>query len=94
MVITHIQIKQVAYIKHTSFCSISWIYDIGNGCLLIILFNFLRFARDLKKPSGLEIVNLEDVHLNLIIFLDIPYLHDLSNFLLSFFLGIVVQGMV
>src|SRR5687768_6960175 len=56
----------------------------GKGYRLIHFFSSLRSAKERRDPSCLLIVNIGQAHSDLLIFLNIPCLHNLSTSSLSF----------
>lgn len=77
--------SKAAYMNPSSFCSISWILGIWNDCLLIFLFSTCKSTKDLKEPSGLEMINMGDSLSKLLNFLNVSALHNLSTSFCSFF---------
>ena len=84
--------KDVAYMKPSSFCSMSDVLGNWYGFLFTTLFTSLKSAKDLKEPSGFAMVNMEHSHSELLIFLNTPYEHNLLISSLSFSLVNMAWG--
>ena len=71
------KLKRGSIQRTSSFCSMSWIFGIGDRCLLVHLFDFLKPVIGHKDPSGLDMVNIQHAHSDLLIFLSVLCLHSL-----------------
>ena len=76
--------KEVVHMKPSSFCNMSWIFGIGNGCLLMCMLIALLSVNDLNEPSGFAIVKAGDAYSEVFFFLRTPAFTDLSTSSLSF----------